>query len=1397
MKYTFKKILSLIGIFAILTLIGSNLNTAAAVSLNVNLAVESSGSSPFDSGNCITGSTTITKPGEDFCSNDNIVRTHDIVTYRIDYSVNGGIASGSKIVQKLSSGAIWTELPASCLASSNISIDQRTLTCELGEISSGSIFTLKPVAKITGDSINNQNITSSVVFSAGVNIVQNSGQSTLVVSASPRYDLAQDLIYSRPIKGFANNSSGQSGIVHTYPLVIRSTKLKGNEKTNGNFDFINSLIGITPNTILFTDNGNTGCKTIEWDQYSPNLPFSQEDFNHLSPYTALNSGSVNCTQNGSNINVQITGANTTFAKKPTKTYQGLDLPADENIAVSLAISLWTPLSDLTTTELNITNSYSNLNLTPLSGTPNFGNGLEQDLVNNSSTTTLNQSAPGSFDKKLVFTTVNASADKAHDGYISPGTKYQYLLEVSNTTPSNMNEVVICDKIDRTVQKFISTPVLTYQIGGSIGDNYNVEWGQSSANSLIAIRDRNCDDNSADVDNWSTTFSAGSNIMRIKIKNLNTGVYVQFRGELESLSTFQGGNSNGLPIPNGTKLWNFGAVKFPDQNWYVAGSNCDMVTSFSVCDVVTTTKSIVRINKEALKSDGVTPTFQVLNNSDLVYKINWTVNSKSAAQSDVVITDTIPVELIYNGMYANMPAPIVTNNSNGTTTLKWSLPATPANTNLVAIKYKAKTKANLAPNISIVNEAIISSPDDTSIQLQRTSQSTIVSQILEGFQINHRVSTNQINPNQPITYYFDYQNLTSSNIDSTNFIFILPSNNYNDSYFIGTSTLDSVNTSNGEQVYYTKQTVANIDIDPDGTSNQNGGTTIWCNSLRGGNCPVNNSEVTAIKVVGGFLNSNSNIKSFGVNLNTSGNTSQDNYNSFFVGRANTLVLSVLSNFLSVNVVEPVTSSSSSSSYLGNSVASSSSSQSDSSLGDSSSSNSVSNSSSSSSSSKNSSILNQTSSSTSSLSNSSSQSSLSNSSNISSSSSSSQSSSATSSDQSSLSSSSNTSSSSITSSIASQITSASSSSSSSSVNSSSSSNSSSNSSCSILSYSSSRSDSSTPSNSSSINSNCSSSSLNSSSQSSSSSSPSSSSSSPNQNSSITSSLLPSSSSSSSSSQSSSSTSLVSSSSSLASSRASSSSFSGSASSSSSSSFSNSSSSVRSSSLSVVNSSSSIQSSLSSTSKSISSSFSSSNRRLEDVTDLTPSSKSSVSTSKSSITSSSLPKESSSSQNSKGKEKEFDIQKDDNNDKNKDQSKDKLITPTNSILSSILRQSSNSQISAIQSSSSSSKEISQSSASSVISSSSDSSISSKSKIKCDANNHQKDLGSNDTNNADIDFCKPKDQVSSSSQNQEILNKNTKDNSSTQTIAVAAAVITTVGALALSQEAVRKSLINAILKK
>jgi hypothetical protein len=117
----------------------------------VDIAVsEITGTAPFDA---------TAGRGNDTSATDAIVRSNDSVTYLVQVNVNDASAASSTgknvtINQTLPYGMAWTRLPATCRTSgvtpiSEISPDKSSITCNIGDVTTGKALTVLLSANVT------------------------------------------------------------------------------------------------------------------------------------------------------------------------------------------------------------------------------------------------------------------------------------------------------------------------------------------------------------------------------------------------------------------------------------------------------------------------------------------------------------------------------------------------------------------------------------------------------------------------------------------------------------------------------------------------------------------------------------------------------------------------------------------------------------------------------------------------------------------------------------------------------------------------------------------------------------------------------------------------------------------------------------------------------------------------------------------------------------------------------------------------------------------------------------------------------------------------------------------------------------------------------------------------
>ncbi|WP_322390221.1 hypothetical protein, partial [Clostridium perfringens] len=113
-------------------------------------------------------------PGDDYSDNDNYVRTMDIITYEIHYSVNpaGGVASNTVITSTIplnaegKTVAVWEDKLTNKYPGLIISDGGRTLTYNIGNVTAGNAYTFSPTAKVLTTAGNGETFSVSASISA-------------------------------------------------------------------------------------------------------------------------------------------------------------------------------------------------------------------------------------------------------------------------------------------------------------------------------------------------------------------------------------------------------------------------------------------------------------------------------------------------------------------------------------------------------------------------------------------------------------------------------------------------------------------------------------------------------------------------------------------------------------------------------------------------------------------------------------------------------------------------------------------------------------------------------------------------------------------------------------------------------------------------------------------------------------------------------------------------------------------------------------------------------------------------------------------------------------------------------------------------------------------------------
>jgi SdrD B-like domain len=848
-------------ILALLLQTGLALKTKAA-DLGVSITTLNTGRAPFDA---------ISGAGKDVSGTDNVVRTNDFMTFKVDYSVNSSNASNTLLSIELKGDASWTSSPADCLAGSSYS--GRFLTCKIGTIVSGSTFNISGfTAKIDPNAPNNQKIDAIAKLSADSSISNVSAPAINYVSAYPSWDGSINL-------GSQYFEYGSDGVTPGVMMEFRA------------YIYPTALLQYPLGTETFANAANY---KIDVSGVSPNAVFR---------------GTGNCSGSCTGSQVGGPGQDITFNRAYPTTDQGWN-----------SIYVWTPLTDIpdttpTSGSRTITATLKDLNLgLSQSGASNNGTGVETSLTNNSVTTTINKSLSiGAYQKRAKWTNPWWQVSTVNSAYNSE-------ITIVNGGTMPVANSIICDVIDNTTQRLM--PAEYYPSDFSYTryypQAYTVQYGRSGGTNIAT---QTCGDSDANVEGWSSAPTNNSNMMRVLIPEAKPGSSYTLTPRIEPRINYYGGPNNGLPIPSGTQLRDCQAIRLNKGSGDVwTTDNYNQYCAYNIYQTVTINQNKSGTNLTSGQSLNAYSNWpasgSTLGNAIAGQILEWDITPSIEIaviknSTWVAVTDTIPATMSYIPNSATKAPSSVTVNGDGTTTIVWNFQVTNVGqytaNDLTPLKYQTQVKLS-APIGNTINTVRTTSPD---LVGNKEANLTINLQPNNGFVINNYTTTPNIHTGDPIEYVINYYNASLTNLNQTDIIDILPhqgdgrspSTNYS-----GTAYFDSITTYNSEEVLYTKDTPWLLNSDPQHPSNQLGGFVAWCTSFSGGGCPSSALQVSAVRIKGGLFPINSSVRSAVIKLNTNGNVEGNTYTNRLGGSASDLALSVISNDSTVIVKDTTISGS---------------------------------------------------------------------------------------------------------------------------------------------------------------------------------------------------------------------------------------------------------------------------------------------------------------------------------------------------------------------------------------------------------------------------------------------------------------------------------------------------------
>lgn len=162
--------------------------------------------------------------GDDSAADNNVVRTFDLISYRVDWNVNEVDATGTAITMTLPAAipeVVWKEIPAGCdLVASAISNSDQTLVCDLGDQREGSSGTIHALAEVasTRVGIDGDVITLNATIETDQSSPVTSNSVSTTISAAPALDWVK--LEPRVYSNITRTVDSELGRIFTFPIYL-------------------------------------------------------------------------------------------------------------------------------------------------------------------------------------------------------------------------------------------------------------------------------------------------------------------------------------------------------------------------------------------------------------------------------------------------------------------------------------------------------------------------------------------------------------------------------------------------------------------------------------------------------------------------------------------------------------------------------------------------------------------------------------------------------------------------------------------------------------------------------------------------------------------------------------------------------------------------------------------------------------------------------------------------------------------------------------------------------------------------------------------------------------------------------------------------------------------------
>lgn len=860
-------------------------------------------------------------PGADADAANGIVRTFDAVTYRVTMNSNGAASTNERFTLTASGGTKWAGVPAPCTGPGS-AISGQELACNLGTVAQGQARVVPAVLDVSGDLRDGDTIAVHASGTAdnadGGDVSATSDEVT--VSAAGRYNLAKNVTGSALTTDVVGPDGRTAGFTLRYPItvdwqpVVPGQGLLGFERSGGELHFtddVSSILGDLPSSAVLWNGGHPVCGPNEntaW-RFSAIPGGTGGGANGVT-----DSGTFRCTQSapGRDVDVTISGVVTDPGHLPSKNLVGGPIAGGAKpYFVSGFISFWLPYPPGNTSVESV-NRFTPLQTASAGGAPNFPGGTEP-TGDNAAARTIVELAGGRASKTLYRAgtedePVREGSAKRGDPWVTGGTQLRSTVEAWNSGLSSFDGVILCDTFDRSTQRLSRVGEDQDAAWTTRLQDAKVQYAAYTMTSAGAGQRATCGDEDAAWFDRPEDVPGGIGAV----------------GAVRAAGNIAGGATAALhssmttrSAPDGTRAYDFGHVWFGDRRpeWVHDGED-PVLGAGGLADSVLITENLARVTKKIVDpghdaSDTPDGTSFVVAGATVDYALYPTLTNGSAAGRGTTVTvrDTLPLHATYVvGSASEQPVRDTVEDADGAQheRLTWTLRDVEPNEVLDPITYTAEVSKR-APAGPITNTAEISSPTDRSDLQYRNARRAVQVVSAGGVGVEKNAVRPVVVAGDRLEWDLGYTNTDAAPIDGLDVIDVLPHRGDDrGSSFHGSVALAGpvdVHSDEAETVVYTDTAPADVDLDGDATSNQQGGLTRWCGASTFGTdgCPSSYADVTAFRIQRGASVGVGETVMHRVALVTEGACDDDSYTNQFGLRASNLALPVESNPATIRVV----------------------------------------------------------------------------------------------------------------------------------------------------------------------------------------------------------------------------------------------------------------------------------------------------------------------------------------------------------------------------------------------------------------------------------------------------------------------------------------------------------------